>query len=74
MCTKGAIDRFEGDWAVVELENGEIVDMPMGVLPPDVEEGSIIYIDEDGRINVSLQETDEQSNRVRKLMDKLFED
>ena len=34
MYRKGTIDRFEGDWAVVELEDREFVDISIDLLPP----------------------------------------
>jgi hypothetical protein len=74
MSKKGIIDRFEEDWAVVELGNGEFVDVPMHILPPDAMEGSMILIEENHKITVLTEETCKQRDKVRNLMDKLFED
>lgn len=74
MYRKGTIDRFEGDWAVVELEGREFVDISIDLLPPDAKEGSVIFIDGDGKVIVSAQETDEQRERINELMDRLFKD
>ena len=38
------IDRFEGDFAVVELANKETVNMPSVLLPEGAKEGDIIDI------------------------------
>ncbi len=38
------IDRFEGDFAVVELANKETVNMPRVLLPEGAKEGDIIDI------------------------------
>ena len=73
MYRKGTIDRFEGDWAVVELEDREFVDISID-LYPDAKEGSVILIDGDGKVIASAQETDEQRERINELMDRLFED
>ena len=35
------VDRFENEYAIVELDNGEFIDIPKKVLPPDASEGSI---------------------------------
>lgn len=74
MSKKGTIDRFEQDWAVVELDNGEFVDVPMRILPPDAIEGSMILIERKDKITVLTEETCIQRDKVRNLIDKLFED
>ena len=50
MGKKGVIDRFEGDWAVVEMDSGEFLDMPKDTLPPNAVEGSVIAVDSKGRL------------------------
>lgn len=55
------IDRFEGDYAVVELENKEMVDIPRAILPVEAKEGDVI--------NISIQET-ETENRKKRIQDK----
>lgn len=36
------VDRIEGPFAVVEAPNGEMVDIPLSELPPDVDEGDLV--------------------------------
>lgn len=36
------IDRFEGKYAVCELENGEFVDVPEEDIPQEAKEGDVI--------------------------------
>lgn len=55
------IDRFEGDYAVVELENKEMIDIPRTILPVGAKEGDII--------NISIQET-ETENQKKRIQDK----
>lgn len=55
------IDRFEGDYAVVELKNKEIVDIPRVILPVEAKEGDLI--------NISIQKT-ETENREKRIQDK----
>lgn len=74
MCKKGTIDRFEGEWAIVEMENGKFMDIPRDSMPPNAVEGSVIFMDKRGEIHVSTEETQSQRERVIDLMDKLFED
>ena len=71
---KGVIDRFEGDWAIVEMDDGEFIEIELDTLPSNAEEGSVIYIYEDGRILLATQETHDRRKKVQDLMDKLFQD
>lgn len=45
MVVKCIIDRFEGDCAVVELEDGTITEMNRLLLPANAAEGSVIVIE-----------------------------
>lgn len=60
------IDRFEGDYAVVELENKEMIDIPRTILPVGAKEGDII--------NISIQETEteKQKKRIQDKFNSLF--
>lgn len=42
------IDRFEGEFAIVELENRKMVDFPRILLPVEAKEGDIIIVSVDG--------------------------
>lgn len=64
---KVILDRYEEDYAVVELENGELVNIPK-ILLENAEEGDII------EIRVLKKETDERKNYLQGLADQLFED
>lgn len=57
------IDRFEGDFAVVEVEEGVTVNMPR-ILVPDANEGDTVIIE-------SYRDT-EREERIKKLADELF--
>ena len=61
------IDRFEGGFAVVELENLEMVDLPKKLVPDDAEEGDVL------EINVNEKETEARRERIRKLSEDLWE-
>lgn len=61
------IDRFENDYAVVELDNGIFVDLPK-VLVPNAHEGDVVDI------TVNTQETENRHKKIQKLMNNLFED
>ena len=62
------VDRFEGNIAVVELENGQMIDCPKALLPDNAKEGSII------NITVDENATNEKLQKVTERMNKLFRD
>ncbi len=63
---KFIIDRFEGDYALVELENKEMADMPKILLPPDAKEGDLI------NITIDKEETEIRRKRIQDKFDNLF--
>ena len=62
------IDRFEGKIAVVELEDGSIIDCPKALLPANAKEGSII------NITVDENATEEKLQKLTIRMNRLFKD
>lgn len=60
------VDRIEGDYLVLELEDGNIIDVKKELIP-NAKEGDIIDIS----IN---EEAKERCNEVKQLMDDLFVD
>ena len=62
------VDRFEGDFAVVELPDGQMMDCPKALLPVNAKEGSII------NITVDENASTKKLQRVTERMNKLFKD
>ena len=62
------IDRFEGDFAVIELPDGKMIDCPKALLPDDAKEGSIL------NITVDETATNDKLKKVTDRMNKLFKD
>ena len=61
------VDRFEGNIAAVELEDGSVIDCPKAKLPPNAKEGSIINITVDeNATNAKLKEVTERMNKLFK--------
>lgn len=60
------IDRFEGEFAVVELENGQTADIPSVLVPPEAAEGSVL------EIRCLKGETEERRRAVREKMNSIF--
>lgn len=60
------IDRFEGELAIVELENREIIEIPKAILPMEAKEGDIIII------SVDEKETQDRKKRIQEKFESLF--
>ncbi|KNF09964.1 protein of unknown function DUF3006 [Gottschalkia purinilytica] len=69
---KGIIDRFEGDLAIVELENDKMININIKKLPSEAKEGSVIII-EDEIITIDKEETKKREEHIKKLLDDIFE-
>ena len=60
------IDRFEGEFAIVEINSEKIVDVPR-CLFPDAKEGDVIDI------SIDTNETKKRKEKIQYLMNDLFE-
>lgn len=63
---KYIIDRFEGEFAAVELSDKKMINIPKIALPQDAKEGSVIDV------TVDFDETAARLNRVNNMMNDLF--
>ncbi len=66
------IDRFEGDFAVAEDENGRLVNIKKSLLPSDCGEGSVLRYEN----GIYIKDTDEEARRRKRIYEKqqsLFE-
>lgn len=52
------VDRFKGDWAVIEF-GGTTFNFPLSLLPPDVKEGDVIII------SISVDQTITKESRQK---------
>ena len=66
------IDRFEGEYAVCEKENSKMIDIEKHKLPPEAKEGDVLILCEES-IKVDQVETENRKERIKKLMDSLWE-
>lgn len=60
------IDRFEGDFAVVETKDKLMVNLPISLIP-GAKEGDVISI------IIDEEETQKRKDNIQKLMDELWE-
>ena len=67
------IDRFEGIYAVCELENGEFIDVPKEDIPKEAKEGDILIKTDNGYC-VDKMATENKRKEIKERMNKLFKD
>ncbi len=60
------VNRIEGNYLVLELENGNIVDVTKELIP-EAREGDII------RISIDKEETNKRKDEMQELVDSVFE-
>lgn len=61
------IDRFEADFAVVEMSDRKMVNMPRVLLPETAKEGDVI------EISINNSDTQTKKKEIRSLMENVFE-
>lgn len=67
----GVIDRFEGEVAVIVLDDGKVMDFKKEVLPEGVKEGDVLNIGD--VITLNKEETEKRKKDFKKYLD-LWED
>jgi hypothetical protein len=61
------IDRFEGDWAVIEYEN-KTFNFPKELLPKEAKEGDVLKFD----VKIDREETEKRRKAIEDLAKDLF--
>lgn len=67
----GIIDRFEGNFAVVEIQNKEMINIEKIRLPKGAKEGDVLNIGEE--ITIDYKETEKRKKEIEKMVEDLFE-
>ena len=70
---KVIVDRFEGSYAVCEDEEQKMINIEIDKLPQGIKEGDVLIIEGDN-IKVDKEETEIRRERIRRLMEDLWED
>lgn len=60
------VDRIEGDYAIVEIEKGNMSNLPLDLVP-NVKEGDIVTI------TINKDKTEDRKNTIEELMNSVFE-
>ncbi|NQX45363.1 DUF3006 domain-containing protein [Paenibacillus tritici] len=69
---KGIIDRFEGEYAVVEFD-GTTEDILKSEVPAEAKAGDTLIFEGDG-VTIDKTDTRKRKNEIQNLMDELFEE
>jgi len=65
------VDRFEGDWAVLEEEKGDVMRVERSRLPAECREGDVL-VRENDHYWIDRKATEERRQRMAERMEKLF--
>jgi len=65
------IDRFEGNYAVCEKQDGEMINLERNKIPPEAKEGDVIKI-ENEVITIDYQETSKRREEMEKLIEEMW--
>lgn len=68
---KVIIDRFEGDYAVCEKENCEMIDIKRELLPKEAKENDVLDIQGD-EITIDVKETEKRKKEISELTKDLW--
>lgn len=60
------VDRIEGDYAIVEIEKGNMSNLPLDLVP-NVKEGDIVTI------TINKDKTEDRKKNIEELMNSVFE-
>lgn len=67
----GVLDRFEGDFAVIQTDQGEIRNIKKILLPKEAKEGDVIDME---KLTIDENETKRRQKAISDLAYKLFND
>lgn len=60
------VDRIEGDYAVVEIDKGNMVNLPIELVP-NIKEGDVVTI------TINKDKTEKRKKTIEELMNSVFE-
>lgn len=72
LSVKGIVDRFEGDYVVIEID-GQTKDIHKSDVDVSVKAGDVVVI-VNGICTTSMTETEQREHKIKKLMDDLWGD
>ncbi|HEX3027478.1 MAG TPA: DUF3006 domain-containing protein [Clostridia bacterium] len=70
---KYIIDRFEKGYAVLEEENGHLIDMAAAQLPREAKEGDVILMKSGGSFEIDREETNRRHRIIQDFQKRLMD-
>ncbi len=67
------VDRIEEDYAICEKDDGKMLNISLEKLPKDIKEGSIVIIDDDGKITLDKIAEKERKTELFNLQNSIFD-
>ncbi|WP_338826310.1 hypothetical protein MTBGP_11180 [Moorella thermoacetica] len=64
------IDRFEGQWAVIETDDRKTFNLPRSILPCDAKEGDVVTL----IANINRRDTEMRREKAQSLLDNFFDE
>lgn len=71
---KGIIDRFEGNFTLIEMANGHMIMILRQLLPEKADVGDFLIIYDDYRILLDEDHTEKRRQEIDALANELFEE
>lgn len=68
---RAVVDRFEGEYAVLEMEDGTMANITKTEILGDVMEGDVLYLTE-GKYIIDKVETLRRRAEIKKIMDEVW--
>lgn len=65
---EGTIDRFEGNYAIIETEDFEYVNVELDNLPEGCKEGDILVM-KNGVLEIDYEETEKRNKAINDIME-----
>ncbi|GAA0120801.1 MAG: DUF3006 domain-containing protein [Clostridium argentinense] len=67
------IDRFEGEFAVCENEEGKMINISRNKLPKEAKEGDVIIIEKE-KVYIDVEETERLKREIEELVKDIWEE
>lgn len=64
------IDRFEGQWAIIETDDRKTFNLPRSILPRDAKEGDVITL----IASINQRDTEMRREKARSLLNNFFDE
>jgi len=69
----GVVDRFEDDFAVLEMDNGNMINVPISQVSECAREGDVL-IKNNGKYEIDRAETKRRKKEIQELTEGMWDD